>query len=92
VKVIVKGSFDRDISKVKSRAIRLKLSDKIAQIQSVKDISFITSLKLLRGYTNHYRIAVKTEDESYRIGAIIRGDTVWLVRFLPRKIIYRQFP
>jgi len=92
VKVIVKGSFDRDISKVRNKALRLKLSDKITQIESAKDISEVTSVKLLRGYTHHYRIAVKTDTESYRIGAIIRGDTVWLVRFLPRKTIYLKFP
>ena len=92
MKVIVKGSFDRDISKVRNKALRLKLSDKITQIESAKDISEVTSVKLLRGYTHHYRIAVKTDTESYRIGAIIRGDTVWLVRFLPRKTIYLKFP
>lgn len=92
MKVIVKGSFDRDISKVRSKAIRLKLSDKITQIESANDITSVTGVKLLRGYTHHYRIPVKTKDESYRIGAIIRGYTIWLVRFLPRKTIYLEFP
>jgi len=92
VKVIVKGSFDRDISKIRSRDLRLKLSDKIMQIEAAKDISTVTGVKLLRGYTNHYRISVKTEVESYRIGAIIRGTSIWLVRFLPRKTIYLKFP
>ena len=90
--VIVKGSFDRDISKVKNKAIRLKLSDKITQIESAKDVSEVTGVKLLRGYTHHYRIPIKADTESYRIGAIIRGDTIWLVRFLPRKTIYLKFP
>jgi mRNA interferase RelE/StbE len=90
--VVVKGSFDRDISKVKNKELRLVLSDKINQIEAAKDISFITGIKLLRGYTHHYRIAVKTETDSYRIGAIVRNGKIWLVRFLPRKIVYRQFP
>lgn len=90
--VVVKGSFDRDIAKAKDKKLRITLSDKIRQIEAAKNISFITGLKLLRGYTHHYRISVKTETESYRIGAIIRGEKIWLVRFLPRKIVYQQFP
>lgn len=90
--VIVKGSFGRDIGKVKNKKLRLALSDKIRQIETAKDVSFITGIKLLRGYSHHYRIVVKTETESYRIGAIIRGETVWLARFLPRKTVYQQFP
>jgi hypothetical protein len=49
MKVIVKGSFDRDISKVRNKALRLKLSDKITQIESAKDISCVTGVKLFRG-------------------------------------------
>lgn len=92
MKITVKPSFERDVDSVKSRELRLALDGKIEQILTAKTIEQITGLKQLRGYTHHYRIYVKTEKLSYRIGAIIRGDMVWLVRFLPRKFIYQKFP
>lgn len=92
MKVTVKPSFGRDVDRVNSRELRLTLDDKIEQILAAKTSDQITGLKQLRGYTHHYRIYVKTEKLSYRIGAIIRGDMVWLVRFLPRRIVYKKFP
>lgn len=92
MKVIVKGSFERDIDKVRHKELRFALDAKITQIEQAKNFSQITGAKLLEGYTHHYRIYVKSKNHSYRIGAIIRNDMVWLVRFLPRRIIYKSFP
>jgi len=92
MKIIVKKSFDRDIDKLRSKELRLSLDTKISQIEKAKSIANITGVKLLKGYTTHYRIVVKTAILSYRIGVVIRGETVYLVRFLPRKIVYKQFP
>jgi hypothetical protein len=92
MKVIVKGSFYRDTDKTKSKELRHSLDIKITQIEHAKNIFHITGVKLLRGYSHHYRIIVKSLNHSYRIGAIIRGETIWLVRFLPRRIIYQSFP
>ncbi|HLG34289.1 MAG TPA: hypothetical protein VI757_05360 [Bacteroidia bacterium] len=78
MKVTVKGSFDRDIDKLSSRELRLTLDAKITQIEKARDASHITGLKLLDGYTHHYRILVKTGKLTYRIGAIIRGENIWL--------------
>ena len=92
MKIIVKGSFDRDLDKARSKEIRFALDNKIIQIEQAKNISQVTAVKLLEGYSHHYRIAVKSKNHSYRIGAIIRNETIWLVRFLPRRIIYKSFP
>lgn len=92
MKINVKKSFDRDIDRIKDKKLRIALDKKLEQIERAKSIESITSLKLLRGYSHHYRIQVKTEDMSYRIGAVIRKETIWLVRFLPRKIVYKKFP
>lgn len=92
MKVIVKKSFDRDIDRVKDKELRIALDEKLGQIEQAKSIENITGLKLLRGYSHHYRIQVKTKDMSYRIGAVIRKEIIWLVRFLPRKIVYKKFP
>lgn len=90
--IIIRPSFKRDAARVSHRDLLEALYEKISQIESAKGTFQITGTKLLRGYTNHYRILVKTEKHSFRIGAIIRSRTVWLVRFLPRKTIYQEFP
>ncbi len=90
--VIVKGSFDRDTDKIRSKNLKQELTGKLLQIEKAKDISQITGLKLLRGYTHHYRIYVNTDKLKYRIGAAIRGDKIWLIRFLKRKVVYSKFP
>lgn len=90
--VLTKGSFDRDVSAVSNAALLEALKEKITQMETAADISRITGLRLLRGYQTHYRIKVITGKSSYRIGAIIRGNTILLVRFLSRKKVYREFP
>ncbi|MEO8147398.1 MAG: hypothetical protein ABI723_07165 [Bacteroidia bacterium] len=90
--IIVKPSFERDIDKIKDRELKTALDEKITQIEKAQGISNVTSLKQLRTYQTHYRIKVETPKHKYRIGAIIRNNKIWLVRFCPRKIIYLQFP
>jgi len=90
--VMTKGTFKRDVSRVKSLYLLTALQDKINQIETASTPEHITGLKLLRGYATHYRIHVRTQVESFRIGAVIRGKTIRLVRFLPRNKIYKKFP
>ena len=92
MRIIVKPAFERDIDKVRNRALLQLLDEKITQIEKAKTTDNITGLKLLRTYKVHYRIKVETGRQQYRIGAVIRGRTIWLVRFLPRKKIYELFP
>jgi hypothetical protein len=77
---------------VRGKEIRHALDNKNSQIEKAENITHITGVILLEGYSHHYRIIVKSKNYSYRIGAIIRGETIWVVRFLPRKIVYKKFP
>ena len=90
--IIVKSAFERDIDKVRNKVLLQLLDEKITQIEKAKTIDNITGLKLLRTYKVHYRIKVETDRQQYRIGAVIRGKTIWLIRFLSRKKIYDLFP
>ena len=90
--VMTKGTFKRDVSHVKSLSLLTALREKISQIEEAPALHHITGLKLLQGYKTHYRIHVRTEENSFRIGAIIRGNTIRLIRFLPRSKIYKIFP
>ena len=91
MRILVKPAFDRDIDKVRSNPLLLELDKKISQIEKADSIENITGLKLLRNYKVHYRIKVEVARQKYRIGAIIRGNAIWMVRFLPRKKIYELF-
>jgi len=88
----INQSFDRDVKKVKNKYLKQALTDKIEQIEKARSLEHVTGIILLRGYSTYYRIKVKTETKSYRIGAIVRNDTIWLVRFLPRRKVYKLFP
>jgi len=92
VRIIIKRSFKRDRDKVSNTDLLQELVSKLEQIERAKSHANITGLKPMIGYATMYRIYVKAGKQSYRIGAIIRGNTIWLVRFLSRKKIYGQFP
>ena len=92
MRLIIKPAFKRDTDRVANHTLLKALTEKIEQIERANTKENITGLKLLRGYSTQYRIYVKGPHYSYRIGAVIRGNTIWLVRFLPRKSIYRKFP
>lgn len=90
--IFFNGTFNRDAADVSNAALLVALREKIEELEKAPDITRVTGLKLLRGYETHYRIKVITSNASYRIGAVIRGNTIWLVRFLSRKKIYQKFP
>lgn len=81
-------SFLRDIKKLKDKAQAERLKEIIAEIKAAQNTSEIKNFRKIEGFPHHYRI--KTGD--YRIGVILSGDTIVLVRFLNRKEIYRYFP
>ncbi len=77
MKIVFKGSFDRDIDKIRNKELRKALDDKLSQILKARNIHQITGVKILRGYSHHYRIIVKTTKFTYRIGAIVRENSIW---------------
>lgn len=92
MRIIIKPAFKRDRDKINNAILLNALAAKLQQIERADSPQNITGLKPLVGYITHHRIYLKTDKQSYRIGAIIRGNTIWLVRLLPRKKIYRSFP
>lgn len=83
-----KTSFLRDIKKLKDKKQAARLKEIITEIKSAKNHSEIKNIRKIEGSSNHYRI--KTGD--YRVGVVLAGDTLIVVRFLNRKEIYRYFP
>jgi mRNA interferase RelE/StbE len=89
-----KPSFSRDVREIKSDAeLALALFNFLNNIRAAKKIEGILNCKKLDDYVTLYRVKIKLSvKKDYRIGMMIRGNTVWLTRFLHRNKIYEEFP
>jgi mRNA-degrading endonuclease RelE of RelBE toxin-antitoxin system len=84
-----RGQFNRDIAG-QNRILSEAISDTIVNVKNAPSPAQINNFKKLRKYRTHYRIKVLGD---YRMGVIIKGKTVWFVRFGHRNIFYKKlFP
>lgn len=90
MKVEFKDSFLKDIRAVKDKKLRSRLEKLILTVETTDDSSQIPNLKKLKGQKN--KVYYRSRIGNYRVGLIIKEDTVIFVRFLNRKEIYRYFP
>jgi len=88
MKTEFKTSFGRDIKKITDKNLLLLVEETIVNVEKAVNIKEIDNLKKLIGYKTFYRIKVN----DYRIGLNIIENTVFFVRFLHRKDIYKSFP
>jgi mRNA interferase RelE/StbE len=88
VNVQFRASFTRDLCKIKNKNVILEVKETIEALESasyIKDFPVLEKLKTSDGY---YRIKIG----DYRIGLAINANTIYLIRCLNRKDIYRYFP
>ncbi len=88
MKVIFKSSFERDLKKIGNKSLVPEIEKMIENIEKAANVNDIENIKKLSGYKTFYRIKIK----DFRLGLNIENDTVYFVRFLPRKDIYKLFP
>ena len=88
MKVEFKSSFIKDLKKVKAKPLRTQVLEIIEKVEDSPSISELAHVKKLRGGDIYYRIRLG----DYRIGLKIENETVYFIRFLHRKDIYRYFP
>ncbi len=81
-------TFEKDLRKIKSKPLDQKVALLIREIITAESLTEIRNLKQLKGSDIHYRIRLG----DYRVGLIVSGKTLILVRILHRKEIYRFFP
>lgn len=81
-------TFEKDLRKIKSKPLDKKVALLIRELLAAESLTEIRNLKLLKGSDVHYRIRLG----DYRVGLIVSGKTLILVRILHRKEIYRFFP
>lgn len=86
--VVSTPSFNKDISKIKDKAVAKRVEQTIIKMQSVGTISELPGVKKMAGASDAYRIRIA----DYRLGFRLSGDTIKLVVFAHRKEIYRHFP
>lgn len=60
----------------------------VEEVEQAASLSLVKNIKQLRGGGNYFRIQIG----DYRLGLRLEDDTVFFVRFLHRKEIYRYFP
>ncbi len=88
MKVAFKTSFVRDLKKIRDEKLLAQIRDTIDRTEKSNDLAGISNIKQLKGLGNHFRIRIGT----YRIGLALVADTLYFVRCLPRKDIYKRFP
>lgn len=84
----IKKSFSKDVDKIHDKTLLKSISEIITQVQQAASIKEIKHIKKLEGSKKHYRVKIG----DYRLGLYIENKTVFIVRFLHRKEIYRYFP
>ena len=86
MKILVDRSFDKDVSKIRSKKILLELKQIILLIERVQSIHEVPYSKKIEGYSRYYRIKIR----DYRLGLEkVSSNEVKLIRFLHRKEVYR---
>ncbi|HNZ27049.1 MAG TPA: type II toxin-antitoxin system mRNA interferase toxin, RelE/StbE family [Spirochaetota bacterium] len=85
-----KTSFLKDLKKIDSKSIKLKVKNSIENIENSKNLQDINNIKKMQGKNNKdfYRIKI----DNYRIGIKIENDLVIFVRIKHRRDIYKYFP
>ncbi|MCL6539166.1 MAG: type II toxin-antitoxin system RelE/ParE family toxin [Roseiflexus sp.] len=88
MRVIYRLSFAKDLKKIRSKKIRQQVQRVLEAIEHCTSPGDIPNIKRLTAEGPYYRIRIG----DYRMGLVIDGDTVSIVRFLHRREIYRYFP
>lgn len=88
MKVLIDKSFEKDTNKLTDQKLLHSIAGCIEEIQRSDKLSDIPNCKKLKGSKNAYRIRIG----DYRIGFIFEKQTIELIRFLHRNMIYNFFP
>ncbi len=84
----IKKSFEKDIARISDKKLLSSIMGIIDLIETSGSLRDIKNLKKIEGHDKHYRIRIG----DYRIGLYVEDKTVFLVRFLHRRDVYRYFP
>ena len=88
MQIEITRKFRKQVEDCKDQRLRSKVLQIIEDVISVETMNGFTNLKKLTGYKSSYRIRLGT----YRLGILIKDDTVIFAAFDHRSDIYKYFP
>lgn len=88
MKILIDRSFEKDTDKLMDQKLLQSIAECIEGILNADKLSDISNCKKLKGSRHAYRIRIG----DYRIGFILEKQTIELIRFLHRSVIYNYFP
>lgn len=83
-----RDSFLKDIKRIRETAVKKKIAAVISASRKAASLHDLKNIKKLEGSDTYYRIRVG----DYRIGVKLQYKTLFFMRCLHRKDIYRYFP
>lgn len=88
MEIKIDRSFQKDTRKINNKALLEEIAKTIISVRNAENISQIRNLKKLKISSDEFRIKIG----NYRLGVKISGSTVFFVRCLHRRDIYKFFP
>ena len=88
MRVEFRRSFVKDLERVRDRRLKERVRRVIERLEAAETLQEVEGVKRLRGGEGYYRIRIG----DHRLGLVLEGEKVVLVRFLHRKDVYRYFP
>lgn len=88
MKVEFLDKFNKDLIKIRNKAISENVLATIENVEHSSNIALIKNIKKLKGFKNAYRIRIG----DFRIGVFVIYDTIEFARIVHRKDIYKLFP
>ena len=84
-----RASFIRDLRRVRDHSILGRVSALIEELEAAERLADISNAARIRSdQGRYYRFRIG----DYRVGAVLEGQMLTLVRILHRRDIYRYFP
>jgi len=88
MKLLFERKFLKEVSNLNNKKLQYSIEEIISEAERAKSFGEINNVKKLKGFQNAYRIRIG----EYRIGVILKDETLIFVRFMHRKDIYKYFP
>lgn len=83
-----KESFEKELLKINDKNLLNRIAHKVLKILLAGSISDISNLTEIKGAKDYFRLRIG----DYRLGIIIKENSIIFVRCLHRKDIYKYFP
>ena len=89
MKVEFDRSFERSLSKIRTKSVFSKIEELIIELEKTNSLSELPSIVKLSGFKNYYRARIGV----YRVGIEkINEDTIRFIIVAHRKDINKSFP